>query len=92
MEEEDNIFLPLCKSVFAKVISLDMIEVKPLGPPSGVLNYVDYQYNGDADRGLLGEIYKKYEASNQGASTLSYEEFLEELCKGNEEFIRSIII
>ena len=91
MEEENNIFLPLCKSIFAKVISLDMVEVKPMGPPSGMIHFMDYQY-GDTDRGLLGEIYKKYEASNKGASTLSYEEFLEELCKGNEEFIKSIII
>jgi len=91
MEEDDNIFLHLSRSAFFNPLYLDPIEVKPMGPPSGMLYFMDYQY-GDPDRGLLGEIYKKYEASNKGASTLSYEEFLEELCKGNEEFIKSIII
>ena len=68
-----------------------MAEVKPMGPPSGMLHYIDFQY-GEPDRGVLGEIYKKYKASNKEKSHLSYEEFLEELGKGNEEFIKTIII
>ena len=90
MDENNSIF-PLCKSFFAKTISLDIVEVKPLGPPSGALHYIDYQY-GDPDRGPLGELYKKYKESNKSGLTLSYDEFLDELCKGNEEFIKSIII
>ncbi len=37
------------KRVFAKTVDMDVVEVRPLSPPSNFLFYVDYKYNTDSD-------------------------------------------
>lgn len=37
----------------AKLVSPELIEVKPLGPPSGILYYVDYVYDQFDERLIL---------------------------------------
>lgn len=36
--------LPITQRVFAKTLSLDMVEVKPMSAPTGKLFYADYVY------------------------------------------------
>lgn len=39
--------LPIATRVFAKTLSLELVEVKPLPSPKGVLFYNNYQYEQD---------------------------------------------
>jgi len=38
-----NMF-PIAMKIAAQTIGLDLVSVKPMSAPKGILNYVDYQY------------------------------------------------
>lgn len=40
----DNVKFPMIQQVHAKTIAMDLVDVKPLGAPTGTLFYFDYVY------------------------------------------------
>ena len=41
-------FLPIVNRRFGRLLATDLVRVEPIGGPSGILHYVDYQYSGSS--------------------------------------------
>jgi hypothetical protein len=58
-EIDGNIFMPIARQVAASTIGQDLVAVRPMTLPNGLLNYIDYQY-GELDHPtpdyLIGSI------------------------------------
>jgi hypothetical protein len=54
--------MPLVRRVFASTIGTDLVSVQPLSAPTGLLHYIDFEYEKENEyrRELLIEKYKKY--------------------------------
>ena len=52
----------------AKTIGLDLVSVKPLGPPTGILHYIDYKYDDTLyqRRLKLEKIFEKIKEKQNG--------------------------